>query len=121
MWQLAWRLSAHVAQVEAPEAGEEPGLNPVGAGDAAIAAVSVPPSGDVSLEGQSLSADVPRKPLQGQKRAPCTPRWEVEINGGCWFPHGAVKPPCGEGGYEWRGVCYMKVPGPERPTTSEPP
>ncbi|PTL75473.1 hypothetical protein DAT35_54400 [Vitiosangium sp. GDMCC 1.1324] len=34
-----------------------------------------------------LSRLLPSKPYHGQKRPPCKPRVEVEINGGCWVPH----------------------------------
>jgi len=54
----------------------------------------------------------PSKPYKGQKRPPCTPRIEVEINGGCWVPH-ELKAPCPEELFEYQGKCYttaMRAP-----------
>lgn len=53
----------------------------------------------------ALAHSLPRKPYKGQKRPPCTPRVEVEINGGCWVPH-QLKAPCPEEIYEYQGQCY---------------
>ncbi|HEY0095018.1 MAG TPA: hypothetical protein VGB96_11865 [Archangium sp.] len=52
-----------------------------------------------------LAYPFPSKPYKGQKRPPCTPRIEVEINGGCWVPH-ELKAPCPEQLYEYQGECY---------------
>ncbi|MCY1078763.1 hypothetical protein [Archangium lansingense] len=52
-----------------------------------------------------LSRPLPSKPYHGQKRPPCKPRVEVEINGGCWVPH-MLKAPCPEDLFEYKGQCY---------------
>jgi hypothetical protein len=52
-----------------------------------------------------FSHPLPNKPYKGQKRPPCKPRVEVEINGGCWVPH-KLKAPCPEDLYEYQGECY---------------
>jgi hypothetical protein len=53
----------------------------------------------------ALAYSLPRKPYKGQKRPPCTPRVEVEINGGCWVPH-ELKAPCPKELHEYQGQCY---------------
>jgi hypothetical protein len=53
----------------------------------------------------TIAHPFPRKPYKGQKRPPCTPRSEVEINRGCWVPH-MLKAPCPEDLYEYQGQCY---------------
>jgi hypothetical protein len=52
-----------------------------------------------------LAHPFPRQPYKGQKRPPCTPRVEVEIQGGCWVPH-KLKAPCPEELHEYQGECY---------------
>ncbi len=72
----------------------------------------IPLTGDSTLMGISDAApsvfarSVPDKPYKGQRRPPCKPRIEVEIKGGCWFPH-ELKAPCPEPLYEYQGGCYM--------------
>jgi hypothetical protein len=53
----------------------------------------------------AIAYPFPRKPYKGQKRPPCTPKIEEEINGGCWVPH-ALKPPCPEQLHEYQDKCY---------------
>jgi len=71
---------------------------------------TLPPKGisfrDVADGGLSIIAyPFPSKPYKGQKRPPCTPKIEMEINGGCWVPH-ALKPPCPEELHEYQGQCF---------------
>jgi hypothetical protein len=54
----------------------------------------------------ALSRPMPSKPYPGQKRPPCKPRLEMELNGGCWVPH-EEKAPCHEDLFEHQGKCYM--------------
>jgi hypothetical protein len=54
----------------------------------------------------ALSRPMPGKPYPGQKRPPCKPRLELELNGGCWVPH-REKAPCPEDLFEYQGECYM--------------
>ncbi len=62
-----------------------------------------------------LAHPLPSKPYKGQKRPPCKPRVEVEINGGCWVPH-ELKSPCPEDLYEYQGKCYtVSMQPPPRP------
>ncbi|HEX8818875.1 MAG TPA: hypothetical protein VF794_03045, partial [Archangium sp.] len=67
-----------------------------------------------------LAYPFPRKPYKGQKRPPCTPRMEVEINGGCWVPH-ELKAPCPEELHEYQGKCYTVAvpPLPQLPQSLE--
>jgi len=53
----------------------------------------------------ALAHPFPSKPFKGQKRPPCSPRSEEEINGGCWVPH-ELKAPCPEDLFEHKGKCY---------------
>jgi hypothetical protein len=53
----------------------------------------------------AVSRPLPREPLKGQKRPPCTRYAEVEINGACWAPH-KLKAPCPDVLYEHEGECY---------------
>ena len=55
-----------------------------------------------------LAHPFPNKPFKGQKRPPCSPRSEVEINGGCWSPH-KLSAPCPEDIFEYKGQCYVTV------------
>ena len=70
---------------------------------------TVPPLKEVSHfgleDGGLLAHPLPSKPYKGQKRPPCKPRSEEEINGGCWVPH-KLTAPCPEDLYEYRGQCY---------------
>jgi hypothetical protein len=54
----------------------------------------------------ALARPMPSKPYPGQKRPPCKPRLELELNGGCWVPH-REKAPCLEDLFEYQGECYM--------------
>jgi len=69
------------------------------------------PLTEVSLLGTTdggsptVSRPMPSKPYPGQKRPPCKPRVEVEINGGCWVPH-KENAPCPEDLFEHRGECH---------------
>ncbi|ADO72857.1 Protein kinase [Stigmatella aurantiaca DW4/3-1] len=93
----------------------------VGLADAAVENAPVSRWDDVEPgnSGQVVSLDMPKGPLKGQKRAPCRPKWEVEVSKACWVQVGTVSPPCGSEGYEWKGFCYVPVIAPERPNTSD--
>ncbi|HEX8821763.1 MAG TPA: hypothetical protein VF794_17695 [Archangium sp.] len=108
---LGFMLGRHVP-VSQPPSGPEP----VASAAPAPMSHEVPMDTGVPFTGNSLreSEDgglpaiahpFPRKPYKGQKRPPCTPRSEVEINGGCWVPH-ELKAPCPEDLYEYQGKCY---------------
>lgn len=68
--------------------------------------------------GLSASARVmPPRPFPEQKRPPCMPGGEAEVNGGCWIPHRADAP-CPSNTFEHGGRCYLPVRVSERPPTS---
>ncbi|SEK46076.1 Serine/threonine protein kinase [Stigmatella aurantiaca] len=64
-----------------------------------------------------VAYDMPSRALKGQKRPPCRPRGEVEINGACWVRLD-LELPCREAGYEYKGKCYVPLIAEERPDTS---
>jgi hypothetical protein len=62
---------------------------------------------DPPLEVPSLFArPLPKEPLKGQKRPPCTRYVEVELVGACWAPH-KLKAPCPETLFEHQGECFL--------------
>jgi serine/threonine protein kinase len=64
-----------------------------------------------------ISRELPKKPLPGQRKPPCTPRKERAINGACWVPIGVMEAPCGDD-FEWEGRCYMiSYATPRQPTS----
>jgi eukaryotic-like serine/threonine-protein kinase len=65
----------------------------------------------------AVADPMPSRALKGQKRPPCRPRGEVEINGGCWVRLD-LELPCRDAGYEYKGKCYVPLIAEERPDTS---
>jgi hypothetical protein len=62
---------------------------------------------DTTPQGQPvLARPLPKEPLKGQKRPPCTRYTEVELVGACWAPH-KLKAPCPETIFEYQGECYI--------------
>lgn len=88
-----------------------------------LAEAVLPPAWDGGLLGSGRAGvwlGVPKKPFPGQRRPPCRPQYEKEINGGCWtHPHEAPPPPCEDSAFEWQGGCYIPVLEIRRPSTSE--
>jgi len=111
-----------VVQAELPheEGGRDGG--PVGLGDGFSSVAveeKVPPYG---TETAGVAVDLPKSPLDGQRRPPCRPRFlEVEIHGGCWYAADRMKPPCDPGSYEWEGTCYVPLYSPRREPASDEP
>jgi len=111
LFVLAFALGRYVP-VSPPPGGPEPvaSVAPAPMNDEVPTDTRVPSSGH-SLRGFEdggtlvLAHPFPSKPFKGQKRPPCTPRIEVEINGGCWVPH-ELKAPCPEELFEHQGKCY---------------
>jgi hypothetical protein len=114
-------LGRWLAHLEARDEDAQRDSGTTAMGDTAAAAASVAPSDSSPTPEPGLSMEVPGKPLPGQKHSPCDPRWEVVINGGCWFFHATVKPPCGTGEYEWQGGCYFPARLSQRPNSSKQP
>jgi predicted Ser/Thr protein kinase len=108
-----------VAQAEEPGAESAPDAGTQGLGEESMTARVDPQRMPVALE--SVSQQIPQKPLPGQQRTPCRRKGEVPINGGCWVLLANVEPPCGEGEYEWQGACYRAVDVRSRTPTSKQP
>ncbi len=88
-----------------------------GIDDALAAAEQAPVYG---VPNSVLGQSVLKKPVPGQRKAPCeNPRQRV-ILGFCWW-HFDVKPPCGKGEYEHEERCYIPVIENGRQPTSEEP
>lgn len=77
---------------------------------------------DLSLSdwesGEFIAREIPKKPLEGQRRPPCALRGEHEINDGCWIKVAELDPPCGEF-FEYNNACYVPSPRKSRPPTSD--
>ncbi len=63
--------------------------------------------------GAVIAREMPREPLESQRRPPCEPRVETAIHGGCWIGIIDMKAPCGPKAFEHEGRCY--VPSTEQP------
>jgi hypothetical protein len=116
---LLWGLARGTAHMAALGGKAEQNESTVGLGDTALSAAPAASSGAPSSES-SMEEDMTGKSLPKQKRPPCSPRWEVEFDGGCWFKHTA-KAPCRVGEHERDGHCYLPVQDQGRPTTSDQP
>jgi serine/threonine protein kinase len=99
----------HVPPAEAPDAG-------VG-GEVPLSVVQDPRS---SSPGHVLSLQMPKDPLPGQKKPPCSPRFEREVLGVCWVVMDG-RPPCENEGYEYDGKCVRaSFDAPRTPTSGQP-
>jgi hypothetical protein len=106
-------LSVHeeryVPPFEAPDAG---------VGEEAL--LSVEPTPRPPSPEYGVSLPMPRGPLPGQKKPPCSPRFEREALGACWL---VLKgpPPCEREAYEYDGECVRaSFEAPRSPTSGEP-
>ncbi|HYI01541.1 serine/threonine-protein kinase [Hyalangium sp.] len=99
----------HVPPVETPDAG-------VGE-EVPLSVVQDPRS---SSPGHVLSLPMPKEPQSGQKKPPCSPRFEREVLGVCWVVMDG-RPPCGNEGYEYDGKCVRaSYDAPRTPTSGQP-
>lgn len=79
-----------------------------------------------ALECRStISLALPPRPFPGQRLAPCgRGTTEIELRNGahsCWFKVDMSQADCKEGGYEWKGGCYLPhVPAPRAPSSTQP-
>jgi len=106
-------------QSEASDAGVTPDGGSRGLGEDSLA--SRVDAQQVPLAAKVISEDLPKQPLQGQRRPPCRGDTVEVIHGACWIRLDGAKPPCGDNEYLWQGVCYYPVLGSTRPPTSEKP
>ncbi|SEM45578.1 Serine/threonine protein kinase [Stigmatella aurantiaca] len=97
---------------------QHPEEAPVGLADSTLDASTAGPPAEFEQGGMAL--DVPETPLPGQHRPPCA-KQELKINGGCWRRLADATPPCGVRTYEWKGMCYVPMFDPPRPSTSNLP
>ncbi|SET91437.1 serine/threonine-protein kinase [Stigmatella erecta] len=97
-------------------------MSDAGTRGVADAAVEELPVSSVALESKpgGLHLEMPKGPLPGQRRPPCT-RAQIDIRGGCWFEVARAMPPCGEEAYDWKGACYAPAIASPRPSTSDTP
>lgn len=51
----------------------------------------------------------PPQPVKGQKKAPCDPRYEVEVSGVCWLPVRARPPTCPPQTVAYGGDCLLPL------------
>jgi serine/threonine protein kinase len=69
-----------------------------------------------------LGSALLKKPVPGQRKAPCENRRQRAIIGFCWWLFSPdEKPPCGKGEYEYEERCYVPVVENGRQRTSEEP
>ena len=87
-------------------------------GDEAGSTVTVVSKPALHMKG--IWREMPAKPFDWQRRAPCT-QGEYEIRGGCWGKLESKPPNCEAFAYEWRGGCYTPVGAAPPPATSEQP
>lgn len=106
-WSM--REQSHMPAIETPDAG---------VGDEVLLSVAQTPRAPTPPVVVSLP--MPKAPLPGQKKPPCSPRSEREILGACWIVI-EVKPPCEREGYEYDGKCVRATfDAPPTPTAGEP-
>lgn len=106
-------------QAEAQEAGMAPDAGTRGLGDDALTTRFEIQS--IPSESRSISLDMPKQPLSGQRRPPCKRDWEKIIHGGCWVRVADKKPPCGDDTYQWQEECYDPAWDRSRPPTTQNP
>jgi serine/threonine protein kinase len=106
-------LSVHeeryVPPIEVPDAG---------VGEEAL--LSVEPAPRPPSPAYGVSLPMPKGPFPGQKKPPCSPRFEREALGACWL---VLKgpPPCEREAYEYDGECVRaSFEAPRPPTSGEP-
>ncbi|MBN1207630.1 MAG: serine/threonine protein kinase [Myxococcaceae bacterium] len=112
--EVNWVLE-EVSDAEKPDAGGSEDGGKADLGDTAMTAHAVPR--DVPVSPEAITQNMPEKPLDGQRRAPCAPG-QVNINGGCWKRPANSVPPCGEDEYEWKNTCYLPILKRGRSSTS---
>jgi hypothetical protein len=105
------------APVEQPvQVAEEASGSDGGTAALADAALTVRGKAEMPIPRRrgGVGAEMPKKPLPGQRRPPCEEP-ETEINGGCWVGLRDAAPPCGTKAYEWKNGCYWPSVSPRRP------
>lgn len=99
----------HAPPIEAPDTGVSE--------EALLAVLKIPRS---PSPAHVLSLPMPKTPFPGQKRPPCSRRFEREVLGACWSVLKGA-PPCGRDGYEYNGECLKaSFEDPRQPTSEQP-
>ncbi|MDY7228095.1 serine/threonine-protein kinase [Hyalangium rubrum] len=101
------------------EAHPPPSVTPdAGVGEEAV--VSVVQAPRMPSAASVLGLPMPKAPLPGQKKPPCSKRSEREALGACWTVL-KVDPPCEKEGYELDGLCVRaSFDAPRQPTSEQP-
>ncbi|KFE70051.1 serine/threonine-protein kinase [Hyalangium minutum] len=110
---------SETARAEALDAGMEPDAGTRGLGDDALTTRMEVQS--IPSEARSISLDMPKQPLPGQRRPPCKRDWEKIIHGGCWVRVADKRPPCSDDTYQWQEECYDPAWERARPPTTQNP
>jgi hypothetical protein len=118
-WRLGWGVASAVmvgalllALVRLAPVAQPPSALPAPSSQGVPTAAPETPDfnawlADTAPPGQPvLARPLPKEPLKGQKRPPCTRYVEVELVGACWAPH-ELKAPCPETLFEYQGKCYL--------------
>jgi serine/threonine protein kinase len=105
-------IAEHIRETPAPEAPDG------GVAEEALASAVVVPK-DV-MPYVSLGMGFPKKPFPGQKKPPCSPRFEREVLGVCWSILKGT-PPCELDAFDREGECLRAVIVQPRPPASEDP
>ncbi len=114
--------TSEVAQVLPDKQQDQRDGGSAGLGEGISSAAVVESTGKMPSYGAAgFAKEVPKTPLDGQRRPPCTPRFEMEIRGACWYAATNMKPTCEEGYYHWEGSCFLPVFRTQRVPTSDTP
>jgi len=108
-----------VTRAAAHDAGTAPDAGTRGLGEDAVTTRMEVQS--LPAASKAISLDMPKNPLPGQRRPPCTRDWEEIIHGGCWVRVANKKPPCGDDTYQWQQACYDPAWDRSRPPTTQNP
>jgi serine/threonine protein kinase len=112
------------AGAEEEQQNADIGEKAVGLADGGIDEVLVS-AGQAPARGGPHSVPSPsllKKPVPGQRKAPCENRRQRAIIGFCWWLFSPdERPPCGKGEYEHEDRCYVPVVENVRQPTSEDP
>ncbi len=109
------------ALAQAANAGTDEGTQSVGKEALRVQESASQPT----TQSKAFAEEVPKKPLEGQRRPPCA-SFQKEIHGGCWFAVYDVEEgihkeePCEEKTFSHEGKCYLPSYARARPPTSEP-
>jgi hypothetical protein len=110
----------------APDMAQEEMVTSEARAAVAEAAVEVPVLGLPRVSGVAVALDMPKRPFEGQHRAPCKADVEVELRTrdgtkACWFEVKVGAGKCRENGYEHDGKCYLpSMSLPRRPAADKP-